>query len=73
MKQARLVYPMAQLRNKLTEEQIAKYSERYDFSENDKYFHYDEDAELLESLNDEDINFFNKSVEPNEMLMILAA
>jgi len=72
-KQARFVYPMSQLRKKLTDEQIAKYSEKYDFNEKDAFFHYDEDAEMLESLNEDEINFYNEGMEPTNKLITLAA
>lgn len=63
------IYPMSALREKLTDEQIKSFSERYEFNESDKYFHFDTEREFLESLNDEDVDFYNKNVAESERLI----
>ena len=68
----RFVYPMSKLASMLSAEEVERFSKNYVFSEDDKYFHFDEDKEFLESLNDEDINFYNKNVPTNEVLLMVA-
>ena len=68
----RFVYPMSKLTSMLSAEEVERFSKNYVFSEDDKYFHFDEDKEFLESLNDEDINFYNKNVPTNEVLLMVA-
>lgn len=63
------IYPMSMLHEKLTEEQIKKFSKNYEFNEGDKYFHFDTERELLESLNDEDVNFYNTNIEESKRLV----
>ena len=68
----RFVYPMSKLSSMLSVEEVERFSKNYVFSEDDKYFHFDEEKEFLESLNDEDINFYNKNVPTNEILLMVA-
>ena len=68
----RFVYPMSKLASMLSAEEVERFSKNYSFSEDDKYFHFDEDKEFLESLNDEDINFYNKNVPTIEILLMVA-
>ena len=63
------IYPMSMLREKLSEAQIKSYSKNYEFNESDKYFHFDTERELLESLNDEDVNFYNANIEESKRLV----
>ena len=67
----RFVYPMSKLTSMLSAEEVERFSKNYEFSEDDKYFHFDEDAEFLESLNDEDITCYNESV-PTDKILLMA-
>lgn len=69
MKKCVIIYPMSALREKLTEEQIKKFSKNYEFNESDKYFHFDTEREFLESLNEEDVETYNENVEESQRLV----
>ena len=66
------IYPMSMLSKKLTSEQVKKFSKNYEFKKTDKYFHFDAENEILESLNDEDVDFYNANVEESKKLRIAA-
>ena len=66
------IYPMSMLRDKLSEEQVKKFSEKYEFSENDPYFHCSVEDEFLESLTEEDIAFFNEGMSETHKLRFAA-
>ena len=67
----RFVYPMSKLTSMLSAEEVERFSKNYEFSEDDKYFHFDEDTEFLESLNDEDIACYNENV-PTDKILLMA-
>ena len=66
------IYPMSMLREKLSEEQIAKFSEKYEFNESDKYFHCSVEDEFLESLNEDEIAYFNEGMSESQKLRFAA-
>ena len=66
------IYPMSMLHEKLTEEQIKKFSKNYEFSKKDKYFHCSVEEEFLESLNEEDIAYFNEGMAESQKLRFVA-
>ena len=72
MEQARLVYPMSKISEMLSEDEIKKMSERYSFDREDEYFHFDKDGNFLESLSEEDINYYNEDMPKNQQLVIAA-
>ena len=65
----RFYYPMSKLSEMLTEEEIARMSVASEFNREDKYFHFDKDENFLESLNDEDIDFYNENVPKDKVLL----
>lgn len=67
----RFVYPMSMLSSMLTDEQIEKFSENYEFSREDEFFHFDEEAEFLESLSAEDIETYNGNM-PKDKILLMA-
>ena len=71
-----MVYEMSMLDKFFTEDEVEKMSERTSFDKEDKYFHFDDDAEdgaWIESLNDEDISFYNENVPLDKILLKMAA
>lgn len=68
----RFVYPMSKLSEMLTEEEITKMSENSEFNREDAYFHFDKEENFLESLNEEDIKFYNENVPKNKSLLMAA-
>ena len=70
---SRIVYPMSKLHKMLSEDEIKKFSENYSFDEEDAYFHMDEEEEFLESLSEEDIEFYNENVPTDKILIKLSA
>lgn len=68
----RFIYPMSKLSEMLTEEEIARMSVMSEFNRKDKYFHFDKDENFLESLNEEDIDFYNENV-PKDKVLLMAA
>ena len=63
---------MSKLSEMLTEEEIARMSVMSEFNRKDKYFHFDKDENFLESLNEEDIDFYNENV-PKDKALLMAA
>lgn len=71
----RFVYPMSSLNKFFTDSEVEGMSKR-EFDKNDEFFHFDEDAEdgaWIESLNDEDISFYNENVPLDKVLLKMAA
>ena len=66
----RFAYPMPMLNSFLTEDEIAKYAEKYDFDRSEQYFHLDTEKEMLESLSAEDIAFYNANVPTNKKILV---
>ena len=64
-----LVYDMSEVNKMFTKEQVEKMSTYTNFNYEDAYFHYNEEDGWIESLNDEDINFYNENVEESEKLV----
>ena len=70
---SRIVYPMSMLEELLTPDQVKSYSEPYHFWAEDKYFHFSDQAEFLESLTTEDIALYNDAVPPSRQLQMYTA
>lgn len=68
----RFIYPMSKLSEMLTEEEIARMSVMSEFNREDEYFHFDKEENFLESLNGEDIKFYNENV-PKDKVLLMAA
>lgn len=68
----RFIYPMSKLSEMLTEEEIAEMSKNSEFNREDEYFHFDKNENFLESLNEEDIKFYNENV-PKDKVLLMAA
>ena len=68
----RFIYPMSKLSEMLTEEEVAEMSKNSEFNSEDEYFHFDKDENFLESLNEEDIQFYNENV-PKDKVLLMAA
>ena len=68
----RFIYPMSKLSEMLTEEEIARMSVMSEFNHEDAYFHFDKDENFLESLNEEDIKFYNENI-PKDKVLLMAA
>ena len=65
------VYKMSEVNKMFTKEQVEKMSTNTEFNYEDAYFHYDEESGWIESLNDEDIEFYNKHVEDKDKLVMV--
>lgn len=68
----RFIYPMSKLSEMLTEEEIARMSVMSEFNREDEYFHFDKEENFLESLNAEEIEFYNENV-PKDKVLLMAA
>ena len=68
----RFVYPMAMVDKMFSAEEIDKMSERREFNREDALFHFSEEEGWIESINEEDFQFYNKSVPTNKVLLKMA-
>lgn len=68
----RFVYPMSAIDKFFTEEEIAEMSKRTEFSKEDGYFHFNEEEGWIESLSEEDFNFYNEGM-PKDKILLKAA
>lgn len=70
---SRIVYPMSMIDTMLTEKQINDYSANYHFWRENKYFHFSDADEFLESLTTDDIVKYNKAMPPSKQLQMYTA
>jgi len=70
---ARFAYPMNTIGSYLSESEIKSLSENYEFNPEDAYFHADPEKGMLESLNEEDINFYNANVPTDKKILVYGA
>lgn len=64
-----VVFPMSMLHQFLTDEQIARYSECYDFDEASEYFHFSHDNRMLESCNLDTVIWHNNGMPTTDWLV----
>ena len=64
-----LVYKMSEIDKMFTKDQVKKMSANTEFNYEDPYFHCDLENGWIESLTDEDIDYYNQHVEENNMLV----
>lgn len=70
----RFVYPMSMLNKMFTPEEVEKMSERTHFDSENDFFHFDENADepWIESINEEDFNYYNDGMPKNQILLKVA-
>ena len=68
----RFIHKMSNLSKFFTAEEVEKMSETTEFNESDEFFHFNEEEGWIESLNEEDIKFYNEGM-PKDKILIKAA
>ena len=66
---SQVMFPMSMLHEILTTDQIARYSECYNFDENEPFFHFSHDDKFLESCSEFDVSWFNSGLPASEQLV----